>query len=325
MNWKLKAHSLALLSRLPAGRGTYHWMQRVLGTTNLQVDESIRRSLEVITLAREAGANLADGTWLEVGTGWRPLLPFVLFLIGVKRIITLDVNPWLTERYAFETFAALEGQLERLAAETGQPAVEVRSRYQRIRQCGSRPAGLLQACHIEYRCPADAGATGLPDKSADVVCSSNVLEHITPFELSRIHRESFRILREDGLAVHRLNPADHFSHVDSSITGANFLRYSEAQWRWYGGTGLAYHNRLRCPQHERLLTEAGFGIEISRVRTDERTVVAIVSGALPVHRDFSGFSAEELAADYMWLVGWKAPSTCPIRPTRNQSRSLSHA
>jgi hypothetical protein len=300
-------------------------MQRLLGTTDLHVDESIRRSLEVITLARQAGANLTYATWLEVGTGWRPFLPFVLSLIGVKRILTLDVNPWLTARYAFETFAALEGQLDRLAAETGQQPAEVRSRYHCIRQCGGRLEALLQACHIEYRCPADAGATGLADNSVDVVCSSNVLEHIPPLELSWIHRESFRILREDGLAVHRLNPADHFSHVDPTISGANFLQYSEAQWRWYGGTGLAYHNRLRCPQHEQLLTDAGFGIEVSRVRTDARALAAISSGALRVHRDFAGFSPEALAADYMWLVGSKEASVPRSSPTRNQSRPLSHA
>lgn len=305
--WKLKAHTLAVLSRVPAGRHVYHRMQRVSGTTNLAVDESIRRSLEVVTLARDAGMDpAAGGTWLEVGTGWRPFLPFLLFLLGAERVITLDVNPWLTARYAFETFAALEGQLDRLAAQAGAPADEVRRRYQDVRGRMIRLPALLQACNIEYRCPGDAGATGLPDGSVDVVCSSNVLEHIPPSELARIHRESFRILRDDGLVVHRFNPADHFSHVDPRITSANFLQYSASQWRWYGGTGLAYHNRLRCREHEQLFRRAGFAIDVSRVRTDRNALDAIVSGALRIHPDFAAFSPEELAADYMWIVGAKA-------------------
>ena len=38
MNWKIKAHSLAVLSRLPAGRQMYHWLQRCAGTNKLQVE-----------------------------------------------------------------------------------------------------------------------------------------------------------------------------------------------------------------------------------------------------------------------------------------------
>ncbi|HEY2587514.1 MAG TPA: class I SAM-dependent methyltransferase [Tepidisphaeraceae bacterium] len=320
IHWKLKAHTLAVLSRVPAGRRVYHRLQRLGRTTNLAVDESLRRSFEVIALARDAGMDpAAGGTWLEVGTGWRPFLPFILYLLGAERVITLDVNPWLTARYAFETFVALEGQLDRLAAEMGTSAGAVRIRYHTARCRATRLPELLRVCNIEYRCPGDAGATGLADGSVDVVCSSNVLEHIPPSELDRIHRESLRILRDGGLVVHRFNPADHFSHFDSRITSANFLRYSARQWRWYGGTGLAYHNRLRCCEHEQLFRQAGFAIDVSRVRMDQKALEAIASGTLRVHPDFAGFLAEELAADYMWIVGAKAAAPRPVaRPAMAQ-------
>lgn len=37
MNWRMKAHLLAVLSRLPAGRKAYHRLQRVAGTNRLDL------------------------------------------------------------------------------------------------------------------------------------------------------------------------------------------------------------------------------------------------------------------------------------------------
>jgi hypothetical protein len=110
------------------------------------------------------------------------------------------------------------------------------------------------------------------------------------------------LLKSGGLAVHRFNPGDHFASVDKSITTANFLRFSEADWKWYGGSGLSYHNRLRCTEHAGLLESAGMRVVHSAVRTDQRAVQAIRSGDLKVHPDYSEFTAEELSADYMWIV-----------------------
>ncbi|MDB5357478.1 MAG: Methyltransferase type 11 [Phycisphaerales bacterium] len=303
MNWKLKAHALAVLSRVPAGRFAYHRLQRLVGTNSLDAREGIVRSLEIIKLIREAGADPRGRIFLEIGTGWRPFLPLILYLIGAKRTITFDINPWMDATYAFETYGALRGHLDFIAEDAGVPHDDVRGRYDRIMAPSGDIDQLLEECFIEYRCPGDAGKTGLAEGSIDFVCSSNVLEHIPPDELERIHREAFRVLRREGLAVHRFNPQDHYSGVDRTITGANFLQYSQEQWHWYGGEGLAYHNRLRCAQHEKLLHDAGFVLRVNRVRIDERARAAIEAGRLSVHHDFAGFTAAQLAADYMWLVG----------------------
>jgi SAM-dependent methyltransferase len=307
MNWKLKAHALAVLSRLPWGTRIYQALQAQLGTNKLNVDESISRALEVVELIREAGADPFKGVYLEIGTGWRPFLPFILHLIGADRIITLDVNRWLNEAYAWETFRALEERLPAIADRLKVKVSDLQRRYEAAKPRSKD--SLLQALAVEYRCPGDARRTGLSDESVDFVCSSNVLEHVPPEILRDIHRESLRILRPGGLAVHRFNPGDHACHVDPSVTAVNFLRYSERQWHWYGGSGLAYHNRLRCIQHQSLLEEAGL-IVLARVRIDPASVEAIQNGNLVVHPDFARFHPEELAADYMCVVCTR-PETIP--------------
>ena len=50
MKWKLIAHGMAILSRMPGGHRLYHRLQTVLGTNRMDVDEGLRRSIEVIDL-----------------------------------------------------------------------------------------------------------------------------------------------------------------------------------------------------------------------------------------------------------------------------------
>lgn len=302
MKWTTKAHILAVLSRCPGGRWMYHKLQTVMGTNRLNIDEEIARALELVELIYEGGRNLQGTSVVEVGTGWRPFVPFVFHLLGAESIKTYDINPWLNRDYAFETFRALDSQIDRIADRAGVDEAYVRRRYQQATPSGSSLEELLRGFKVEYFYPGDARATGLPEKSVDFVVSSNVLEHIPAEILSAIHNESQRILTADGLAVHRFNPEDHYVGVDRSITGANFLQFSERQWKWYGGTGLAYHNRIRCCEHRDLFEQAGFDMRVDRRRIDERGLAAIRNGSLKVHSDFAKFAPEDLAADYMWTV-----------------------
>jgi SAM-dependent methyltransferase len=298
----LKAHALALLSRIPGGKRLYHALQFWLGTGKLDPDEYIRRAVDVVGMIREAGRTSRGGVFLEIGTGWRPHLPFLLYLAGAERIISFDINPWLNETYALETYRALAPRLEGIAECLGLDPGEVQDRYAATAGRATGLRGLLDAFHVQYCSPADARHTGLAGQSVDFVCSSNVLEHVPADVLQEIHRESFRVLKPGGLAVHRFDPADHYSFVDKSITAVNFLRYSEKQWRWYGGTGLAYHNRLRPPQHCRMFERVGFAILTNRVRLDRQSLEAITKGEVTIHPDFAEFSPKELAVEYMWLV-----------------------
>lgn len=302
MNWKTKANILALLSRIPFGSRIYHQLQISLRTNRLDPELEIRKAAEIIRLIKEVKRTPEDANFLEVGTGWRPFVPMMLSLLDARSILTLDVNPWLDENYAFETFNCIGENLELIAKECDEDQAKLENRFQHMIPLKQSLLSLLDSCNIDYLCPGDARKTSLPDHSIDFVVSSNVLEHIPREILLDIFHESKRILKPDGFAVHRFNPQDHYSESDPSITGANFLKFSEKEWKWYGGTGLAYHNRLRCPEYQQLFEEAGFELEVDRTRLDEKALAEIQSGKLSVHLDFKKFSAEELAADYMWVV-----------------------
>lgn len=305
MNWKLKAHMLAVLSRLPAGDQLYHRLQQVAGTNKLHLDRDLERAFELVRLAREVDASLKDASILEVGTGWRPLVPFVFALCGAKSVVTVDVNPWLTHDYALEIWKALGSRLELIAAETGVRLMDVRDRYRKVDFSLKDLHEFLGQANVTYQYPADARSTGLPENSIDMVVSSNVLEHIPHEVQTDIHLESLRVLKSGGIAVHRFNPQDHYSTVDGKITNANFLRFSEKQWNWLGGSGLAYHNRLRAPAYRDMFKNVGFDLRICRERVDERSLEAIESGELPLSSEFISELPRDLAVDYMWVVAQK--------------------
>ena len=324
MNWKLKAHSLAFLSRVPLGTAAYSAAKRLLGTNTFDFDLELRRACEIVNLVQEGGGNVEGSTVLEIGTGWRPFVPLVLSLSGAGRVITVDVNNWLTEPLVLETYRAIAARLPDVAAGLQLPAEVLQSRFDNCAPKSHAMAEILAAFRIEYRCPFDARQTGLDESSIDIVCSSNVLEHVPRQVLSEIHRESCRILKPGGLAVHRFNPQDHFVIVDRSICGANFLQYSERQWHWYGGSGLSFHNRLRCCQHRELFQAAGFATVVDRVRPDPQSAAHIEQGRLRVHPDFASLDVQELTADYMWYVGVAEKAAIGERGIDDTSRMLAH-
>jgi hypothetical protein len=319
MNWKIKALALAVLSRVPAGKRAYLALQTALGTNRLKPDEALNRVMNVVEIIREGGGDPCRGAYVEVGSGWWPLLPILLHLVGAERIITIDVNPWLTEERALEALRAFEGRTGVISSRLHLPGDRIAARFREVKAAAKDLDTLLRALNVTYVCPGDAGDTKLPAESIDFVCSSNVLEHMRPEAISAMHRESLRLLRPGGMVAHRFNPADHYSHNDSSITSVNFLKFSQAQWYWIGGSGLAYHNRLRCSQQRRMLENTGFSVTLSRVRPDERALIALKNHELDVHPDFAEMALEDLAGEYMWLVARKPQLTeepfLPAQPT----------
>lgn len=304
MRWQLKAVALGALTRIPGGRRLYLRGQAMLGTTKIDPREAVRRAMDLVSLVREVGASLDDAVVLELGTGWHPVFPILARLLGARRVMTIDQNPWLTVPGLRETLRAVRAEVGQVVVGLTKP--DEAAVLRRLTECERAPLPSaregLHALGIEYRCPGDGAATGLASGSVDIISSSNVLEHVPNLVIEAMHAEAMRILRPGGLTAHRFNPADHFSHSDDSITSVHFLKYSSKTWERIGA-GLAFHNRLRCSDHRRMLARAGFEVLVDRVRVDPRALDALRGGLVRLHPDFQGYDLEDLAGEYMWLVG----------------------
>lgn len=299
--WRLKGSIVTALGLMPGGERVYHALQRLVGTT-AAIDHWGAKHL--VMLMQQQGREPAGRTVLEIGTGWHPVLPLLCSLGDARRVVTLDINPWLDWAYARATLRHVRERLDTFAPPLTVPLDTLRARCAALADARSL-RDFLDAARIDYRCPADAVACGLPDASMDVVVSSNVLEHVPPRALEAIHREMHRVLRPGGLAIHRIDLSDHFSHNNARVSALNFLKFSEEEWRRYGGGRLGYQNRLRPSMHIDLF-RPHFRILDTIIRRHQATLDAIRAGELALAPEFGQVDPEDLAGEKIVLVGEKA-------------------
>jgi SAM-dependent methyltransferase len=306
MKWQHKAAIQAVLSRMPLGHAIHRRLQDAAGTVRLNLDDHYVSKARFIRRGIDSGMPVRDRTLLDVGTGWHPIIPLFLHLLGAKRTITVDIHPWLTLDSLKDTFAFLYGASERIAEDFDLPAEEVKAKLGRLVELGREPsatiASLLDAASIDYRYPVNARDTKLPAVTIDGIFSFNVFEHIPYEDLVAILRESKRILTPGGTHLHHVGMGDHFEHGDKRITSVNFLRYSKGTWHWIGGSGLAYHNRLRGIDFVRMFEQEGFKLLDWEAKVDREALEALRQKKVVPHPDFAGYTHEELSGCVLNMI-----------------------
>ena len=131
-------------------------------------------------MLRGSDRDLKDATVFELGTGRRLLLPIGFWLLGAKRIVTVDLHPYLreelvaldlqylraNERWFRKFFSRVDAEPARmdqlLALQTGKGVLK----------------RAMELCGITYHPNTDAAITDLADGSIDLHVSNQVLEHI---------------------------------------------------------------------------------------------------------------------------------------------------
>lgn len=305
-NWRLKALMQGVLSVTPRGNRVNDRLQMKFGglrnfeqNISSKVDDWCLLAGYLRSVHR---GQLAGLTILEVGSGWYPTLPVCFALAGAGRVHTVDLNRHMNEDLTFRMLRAIEPHLERIADACGEPADAIRQRWEELRQVDAL-APLLARARIEYRAPGDARKLEwLTGGCIDLAYSNSVLEHVTPTALPGIMRESWRVLKDDGLMVHSVACNDHYAHFDPGISFVNYLQFSARRWRWLNND-LNYQNRLRAPDFLSIARESGFEIlrETRAVRPGTREALQFMRLA----PEFQTYDLEDLAATTIDFVAVK--------------------
>jgi SAM-dependent methyltransferase len=295
MDWRIKGVVQSALSAVPYGVRVNDWLQQSLG--NLRdfsgaVDTRVGDWFVLVENMRELQVDVQGIRLLEVGTGWMPILPICFSLGGASSCVTVDLNRHMNAKLTFRMLPVLERYLPRIASATKQPLDKVESEYRALAGTSSL-AALLERARITYLSPADARATALQPESVDVVFSNNVFEHIPGEVLLDIFRESQRILRKGGLAIHSVNCADHYAYFDRNISLINYLAYSDEEWRFWNSK-LQYQNRLRPQDFVELATEAGLDVPLRKLRTRDELRPALAR--MKVAPQFQKYDAVQLCS-----------------------------
>lgn len=283
-------------SLLPVGAGsTYRLIQRNVGRADGNPMDRLPvavRLAKVISRYRP----IAGMRMLEIGSGHVPQVPMAFHLLGAGEITTIDKNRRMDAAAVRRLVAFLRTEecAPLLAESRISTAAEIRTRADRISRSQSNQEA-LDLAGIRYVAPGDAGSTGLPDHSIDCVFSVTTFEHIPPDVLVDIVLETKRILTPTGIAVHLIDPSDHFAHTDSSITRVNFLKYSDQTWNLLAGNQFAYCNRLQASDYAEMFRAANMKVLHWESTVDTRSLELLRRG-FRVHSNFTNKSAEDLAS-----------------------------
>lgn len=302
MNWKFKARIQSVVALLPdtLSYPLYYQLQRRFGAlrpSRIDPTSRLQVGIELCKRIVDTGRSPTEATFFEIGTGWRLNVPIACWLLGAARTVTVDLNRYLKMELLHQDLAYFQKHADRLSAMFARqlPQYFDRQRFEKLLTL--RPADaadFCQAIRVQYLAPIDASSTSLPDASIDYHVSCNVLEHIPTDVLRGILIEANRIVRPDGLLVHRVDHSDHFSHSDPSISPINFLRFADSTWGRWADNRYAYVNRLREDDYLHLFAAQGQSLEVVDSQPDPE-VLAALNGGVSLAGRFENKPHETLA------------------------------
>jgi len=294
MDYRLKALAQWGLSVLPGGMALNDRLQRVRnGLPDSYHEGKIDHALELLELWRSATSNADQfpSEALEIGAGWDLLMALAVATSGCRSVRCLDVHPHLD--------AVRIGQsLERLRRRGISTPGDVQANLQPDRILST----LATNFGIHYAAPADARDTKLSEGSIDLIYTYHVFEHVPEPALLAIHKESFRLLKKGGIAVHWIDLQDHWAYSGTGRSLHGFLSDGPVRWNLLNPP-IHYQNRLRAPDHLRIVREAGFeNIEVvADLPTPEQWTDLQKPGAIHPTQ-VRGMSLEELGTTNLRLV-----------------------
>lgn len=141
------------------------------------------------------------------------------------------------------------------------------------------------------------GEMPLPEGGFDLVVSFTVYEHLRQPETTI--RETYRILKKGGLAIHLIDLGDHMHYGLDPAKQFNCLRFGKKTWELMSMNRSIYVNRLRVSDWRKLHQEAGFTIVQEKPLIDEFSKDLFAKGKLQY---LSKLTAEDRFASNLLLV-----------------------
>lgn len=303
--WFVKAAAQKALSFLPAAHACNYLLQKHI-TGSIALDHATLKSK--IDYARryvqlwEAinGTSLEGVNAFELGTGWYPVLPIVLYLCGANKVWTIDKVSLLRRENVIKTLQLLRELIEGMELRKDLPWIH----EDRVKTLLSLShiaetlgvSDLLARLNIEALVQ-DATHTTIESGSINLLLSNSVLQEIPQHTLVAIFGELRRIASSDSTMIHYINMVEPLVAYDSRLTAYYFLQFHEATWR-YINNPIHFHNRLRMPDYRVVHESSEFRIVSEENESGSESDLDAVSLASP----FTQYSRADLRILRTWIV-----------------------
>ncbi len=300
MKWWLKAAVQGTISQLPYPEKVNRLFQRYV-TRSLGLNDDFW-SLKFLKLTdhMEHWRKYGNGsdtpvTALELGTGWYPIVPIGLRLLGCESVYTVDQTDHVTAVTIVETIGRFVEEIKKGAFFPSD--LELVQRMESLRENTKKcPKKILSELGI-YAIVGDARAVPLDAGSIDLFVSNNTLEHIPEEVIREILTEFSRLSHAKSVGSHWIDMGDHYADFDGDINQYNFLRYPSWQWKAFNNR-LQYQNRLRISDFRELHRETSWNILSEEHRVDKQAFASVDIADEFLER----YSADDLAVHAAWLI-----------------------
>jgi len=288
--WWIKCLVQRALSHIPSGENINALWSRKALLDEISL-EAIRIGILQIRMLLDSGFEIHEKVALEIGSGWKPILPFLFRIAGCKKVILCDLHRHMDQ-------GLLNATIHQIRAHSDLIASMLDTAESRIEEVLPGPglehdySLLIRNSGFEYRAPFDLRETDYASHSIDIVFSRSVLEHIPLQVLEPIMMEMHRILKPEGAMVHTIDLSDHWEHSDKSISRINFLKFPGWWWKIINSP-ISYQNRLRLPEYLQLLKKCGFELIKVGACVDKKTLAD--THKMYISNDFKNFTNDELA------------------------------
>jgi hypothetical protein len=304
MQWQLKAITQKFVSLLPYSREVNYLLHRYV-TVGADLPEAfvldkLHHASQHLKSQQQFGkVKLSEATVLEIGTGWYPVVPMALMLMGAKRIFTADIHPLYSANSINQSIHALLRLADQNKLEALLPGFH-RDKLLRLQQAlhAQSAASKMQILHL---CPVCfiKPFQSLNKGPFDLIVSNNTLQFVEPTQIANLLDSLQRAMALRAVISLAIDYTDEFSHADSRIGPFHFLRFSKAQWRFWSNS-LNAPNRLRHIDYRRIFTSKFVLMEEALIMEEPLILKKTI-----LHPDFLHYKEDELLVKHAYLVGIK--------------------
>jgi len=301
-NWKLKAIVQKTISFFPGNYKINYLFQKYVTKGVILSDEyfydRLGHALKHANFYFNEKKQFPDVT-LELGTGWYPVVPVSMFLLGADSISTIDITPLTDKEKLLDTLKKFKEAIENKKID--HVFLRDQNRVNKVISLAEKGNQydfntLLNKLNITCL-RVDARNLPFDNETFDLIHSNNTLEHIYENILNDILAEFKRVQKKNGFQSHFIDMSDHFAHADESITIYNYLQFSEKQWKRIDNS-VQPQNRLRINQYRDVFVKNSMKIILEESRPGNLEDLKKVKLSLP----FSSFNETDLAKSHVYLL-----------------------
>jgi len=286
----------------------YFQFQRRLGSLRpynespLPRFETAYKALQIYESKRSN--KILSSTAFDLGSGWSLIIPLTFHLAGFKTVYTVDLYRLFSPEIWRESLMFFKSS----NFDVNNFPLLCKRRFNRYLSSDFSSDkdiySYLQESGINYIAPADASCLKVQSETIDLYFSNSTLEHINPQAIVPIMSESSRLLRQEGLAIHRIDYSDHLSHSDSSLSPIEFLKNDRRLYNFFSGNRFAYCNLLRYGDYIPLLRQSGLNIVDSLHEVDQCVLKELSESSLlgQYSKSLDKYDVNQLSVRCSWFV-----------------------